>query len=140
MNEDADVSCKRLYVYVCTYIPIQKKKIYFAWLLCEVWLSNWRLWLLFWFFFLYSDCRIVFFLLFSYLHFFYSLFNFFLNWKTAIVQLLLPQFLRHTTGLWFSSRLRYFVCYVPIYTYIHILTLIVKEETSVKTVTNLCRH
>lgn len=30
MNEDADVSCKRLYVYVCTYIPIQKKKDIFC--------------------------------------------------------------------------------------------------------------
>lgn len=140
MNEDADVSCKRLYVYVCTYIPIQKKKDIFCLTFMRSLAVKLTSVVIILVFFLYSDCRIVFFLLFSYLHFFYSLFNFFLNWKTAIVQLLLPQFLRHTTGLWFSSRLRYFVCYVPIYTYIHILTLIVKEETSVKTVTNLCRH
>lgn len=129
-----------VYMCMCVHIFRYKKKRYilldfYAKSGCQIDVCGYY----FGFFFVFWLSYCFFFVVFLFI-FFYSLFNFFLNWKTAIVQLLLPQILRHTTGLWFSSRLRYFACYVPIYTYIHILTLIVKEETSVKTVTNLCRH
>lgn len=70
MNEDADVSCKRLYVYVCTYIPIQKKKDIFCLTFMRSLAVKLTSVVIILVFFLYSDCRIVFFLLFFYLYFF----------------------------------------------------------------------
>lgn len=50
-------TCMSIYIcicrYTCVYISYAKN---FASLLCEVWLSNWRLWLLFRFFYIYLYC------------------------------------------------------------------------------------